>query len=245
MDTNCLICLEPHSTKQCPERKPQNCPDCAVFIKNFSDHTSLCGMKTWIFTPYPDLYATPPLERFIIGCNSPIRFLLGGIWQKPSDGDEVYSPVSGVLVRFSNEKDFTVLTGKFAPIRIAFVVKENSQFVIKLMLLASKQRFLVATDVNEPFDRNDAEKKHQWKTTLIVTAVSSTENLCFDVLAMPPRQLSMRYELRYDTSMKKFIIPHDLDIETSLSENQIVNRQAMNQLALPKVKNTDEISTII
>lgn len=232
---NCSICLELHSTKECPDRKPENCPDCDVFIKTFSDHTLLCGMKTWINKPYPDLYATPPLERLIVGSKAPILFLHGGIWQKLSDGDEFYSPESGILIRFKNEMDFAVLIGKFASIRIAFVVKEMSKFIIKLMILASKARFIVAANINEPLGPRNASKSHQWKTTLIITTTSPANNTAYDIMTLPPPQLANRHEIRYNDTTKRFVIPQGLNMESSLFENLNVNRQANNQLMLSQV----------
>lgn len=236
MDSDCLIGFEPHPTSQCPERLPQNCPNFHVFIKNYSDHTAVCAMKTWLYIAYPQLYATPPLERFIVGCKTPIRYLNGGIWKKPMDRNELFSAECGILIRFKSENDFAVLTNKFAPIRIAFVVKENSNFVVKLMLLSSKQRFMVAPHVNEHFNRVTAAKSHQWKTTLIV-AVTSIEDLCFDVMTLPPREMVKTFTLRYDKSTAKFDIPQDLEIGTLMpSDNQKVNRQPNNQLMLPQVR---------
>lgn len=240
MDIDCLICFEPHSTEDCPERKPQNCPRCHVFIKNFSDHSTLCDLKTWVFKPFPGIYAKPPVERLIVGCNKPIRFFLGGIWKKPSDSEEMFSAESGILVRFKNESDFAILTGKFAPIRIALVVKEGSKFFVKLMLLASQKRFIVATNVHQLFDRNTAAKSHTRKTTLIV-AVSSTDNLCFDIMTLRPNELANRHELRYDETNKKFLIPEELDMDLPWSENQTVNREPNNQMVLAQVKYVKQI----
>lgn len=192
-------------------------------------------MKTWTYKQFPDLYATPPLERLIIGCNGRFRFFHDGNWLKPSEGLEFHSPETGILIRFKNENDLAVLTGKFAPFRIALVVKENAQFIVKLVLLASKPRFIVAADVNEIFNRADAAKTHLWKTTLIV-AVPSTDNIVFDVMAMPPGELVQRYALRYDPSVKKFMIPPQLDINASPATAQSNKREPKDQLMLAQVK---------
>lgn len=206
---DCLICFERHSTSDCLERKPQNCPDCHNFIRRFSDHSLVCGMKRWTFQPYKHLYATPPFVRVIIGCNSPIRFLYDGNWRKPFFGEDLYSPESGAIVRFKNENDICLLSRGFAPIRIAFVVKENANFAVKLMLSSSFDRFIVAEDLDEPFDRSMAEKNHQWKTTLIV-AMASTDDLRVNVMALPPQKPERLHELIFDAVLKKFRIPVDL-----------------------------------
>lgn len=213
-DTDCSICFESHVTVDCPERKPQNCPSCHLLIKRLSDHSAVCGTKQWFFRPYEELYATSPLDRAIIGCNSPIRYLSEGTWRKPFDGEELYSLETGVLVRFKSVNDFCLLTRAFAPIRIAVVVRENSNFVAKLMLLSSVNRFIVAADVNFPFDRNTANAQYLWKTTLIV-AMASADDLRLSVVAIPPRKPARRYELIFNRSTGKFNIPQELVFPSS------------------------------
>lgn len=205
MNTDCAICLESYRTKDCPERKPENCPDCDNIIKHFSDHSAVCGRKQWIFNPYENLYATPPIDRVIVGCNASFRFLYGGLWRRPVDGIELYSAVSEIIIRFKSENDFTVSTLGFSPIRIAVVVKEEGHFMLKLMILASSERYIVLADVNEPFDRNTVSTNHQWKTTLIL-AVVPTHDLRFGLMMLPPGKLANRCEVRYDTTAKKFIV---------------------------------------
>lgn len=215
MDSDCLICFEDHSTADCPNRKPQHCPNCHIYIQHLSDHSSVCCMKQWSFQPYKNLTAKPPVQRYIIGCNVPLRFLYKGDWRKPFDGNELISPEYDVIVRFKNENDLSVLTRSFAPIRIALVVKENSKFITKLMLLASRHRFIVVKAVDEPFERNATKSKYQ---TTLVLAVSSVKQLCLSVMITPPRKLVSRYELKYDDSMKKFIIPEKLDLDTATNQ---------------------------
>lgn len=225
MDCDCLICFEGHLTNDCPDRKPQHCLDCHIFIKYLTDHSSLCSNKQWSYQPYKDLYATPPLQRIIFGCNSPIRFLYDGDWRKPYDGEELYSSESGIIIRFTNKNDFSCLTRTFAPIRIAVVVKEQSRFTIKLMLLASRNRFVVAKNLNEPFDRQAAKKNHQWKTTLIV-ATSSTKDLCLTLMTTPPRKLAKWYDLPYDVSLQTFHIPIELGgIMSSVDQHKVIYDQ--------------------
>lgn len=221
MDSDCLICFESHPTKECPERKQQNCPDCHVFIKRFADHTAICGMKTWIHQPYKDLYAMPPVERVIVGCNRPMRFFYDGCWRKFTEGAELYSAESGALIRFKTDNDFSVLTTSFAPIRILVAVRENGTFVGKLLLLSSKTRFLVAKGLNEPFDRHEAKKSHTWKTTLIV-GIGSIDDLCISAMITPSQKLARTFEMRFDKFTKRFDIPigiNLIDSDTTQIEN--------------------------
>lgn len=171
-------------------------------------------MKDWLFQPYKHLYASPTYKRIMVGSSVPFRVLYEGSWRKPSGIDDMYSAESGIIVRFKDEKDLSVLTRSFAPVRIAFVVKDGSKFVVKLMLLASRSRFIVATGLNDAFDRNTAKKNYQWKTTLIL-ALPSNDNLCVAVMGFPPHKIPRRYELQYDVSTKKFVIPDDLDVATT------------------------------
>lgn len=231
MDTDCLICFEAHSTNDCPERQPQHCPSCHIYIKLLANHSSVCSMKQWSYQPYKNLCATPPLERLIVGCNAPFRFLYDGDWRQTFDGLELYSPETGILIRFKNKNDFCCLTRSFAPIRIAFVVKEKSEFVVKLMLLASPTRFVVAVNLNEPFDRHAAQKNHQWKTTLIL-GLASTKDLRLAVMVTPPRQLVRRYELPYDQSVEKFHVPEELAVATPASKMKPSCHQENNQLVV-------------
>lgn len=184
MDSDCLICFEAHCTAECPDRKPQHCPSCHIHIRHQSDHSSVCCMKQWMFQPYKDLSAIPPLQRYIIGCNLPFRFLYDGDWRKPVEGNQLASPGYDTIIRFRNENDFSVLTGSFAPIRIAIVVKENSKFAVKLILLASRERFIVVKalrskrsyeqirvendiDFGRSFKQWLASKRHGYTTTEI------------------------------------------------------------------------------
>lgn len=215
-DMDCLICLENHSTIDCPDRKPQHCPSCHIYIKQLTDHSSVCGMKLWSYQPYKDLYAAPPLERMIVSCNSPFRFLYNGDWRQPFDGQEMYSPESGIIIRFKNVNDFSCLTCAFAPVRIAVVVKEGSRFVVKLMLLASRERFIVALPLNEPFDRH---AKKEWSPTLVL-CTPYINDLCLSVMITPPRRLAELHELKYDSSTKGFIIPDQIEM-TEAQPNQV------------------------
>lgn len=207
---DCLICFESHTAKECPGRKPEHCSSCHIFINRLTDHSPICDTKSWIFKPYKSLYVVPPMSRLFIGCNSPFRYLCDGDWRKPFDDLQMCSPESGIIVRFEGENDIKLLTRGFAPIRIAVIVKEKAEFKLKLMLLASRSRFFVAVNLNEPFDRHAAKKNRFWKTTLILT-VAATQDLCLAVMLTPPRQLVRRFELLYDQSTKKFAIPIEMD----------------------------------
>lgn len=161
-------------------------------------------MKTWIFDPYKDLYAAPPVERLIVGCNVPIRFLYDGDWRKPFDGHEMYSPEGEIIIHFKNENDFSCLTRSFAPIRIAIIVKEGSQFTMKLLLLSSRNRFVVAHRLNAPFDRHTASNSLQINSKTLILAMSSTDDLCLSVMLTPPRKVVRCYDLRYNKSLRTF-----------------------------------------
>lgn len=170
----------------------------------------------------------------LAAASSPVRFLYEGNWQKPFDGEEMYSSENGIIIRFKNENDFAVLTRSFKPIRIAVVVKENSKFVVKLILLASAEKFVVAAGLNEPFDRNTAKENRQFKTTLIL-GMSSTENLCLTVMALPPRELPRQYKLCYDESMKKFHVPEELVVTSEIQTQCLQPNRHLNAVDLPKV----------
>lgn len=228
MDSDCLICFQSHSTYDCPERKPQCCPDCHLFIKHFSDHGPACGSKQWLFQPYKDLYVKIPIERVIFGCNGPVRFLYDGMWRKPFDAEELYSTESGIMIRFKNETDFAVLSSSFAPIRIAVVVKENTEFILKLMLLASHNKLIVAKNFNQRFDRVAAKTQHQYKTTLIV-ATPSIANLCLSLSVLHPNAPFRNHEIQYNMLTKMFNIPQELS-STSLPEEQSI--EPNNQLVV-------------
>lgn len=214
MDSDCLICFESHLTIECPERKQENCPDCHAFINRFADHTAICSKKTWIFQPYEGLYAAPPVERVIVGCNSPMRFFYDGCWRKFTEGAELYSAESAAMIRFKTDQDFSVLTTSFAPIRILVTVRENGTFVGKLLLLSSKTRFLVAKGLNEPFDRNEANESHTWKTTLIL-GIGSIDDLCLSAMITPNLKLARTFEMRFDKFTKQFVIPDAINMVNS------------------------------
>lgn len=240
MDTDCLICFESHATYDCPERKPECCPDCHVFIKHFSDHTPACGLKQWLHQPYKNLYAKIPIKQIIVGFNAPMRFLYDGFWRKPFDGEEMFSTESDVFIRFQNENDFAVFSGSFAPIRIAVVIKDESDFSLKLMLLRSNEKFIVLKGFNQPFDRAAAKAKHQWKTTLIVV-VTSAENLRLSLLVQQSNSHSRMHEIRYNIVTKMFEIPQELVSSASmpkaktLQSNTQIAVNPNNQLALNNV----------
>lgn len=177
MDSDCLICLGAHNSSDCPERNEEHCPNCHIVIKNSADHSSVCGMKTWIFKPYAYMYVEPPKERCIIGVNTPFRFLKDGCWRKGCDGLELLSPETGSLFEFKFDNDICLKTTRFAPLRMVIVVKDakqttNKQFREKLLLLTSKQQMMVAVKLDKPFDRTAVPEVHDWCTTLILVVSS-------------------------------------------------------------------------
>lgn len=84
------------------------------------------------------MYAQPLKERCIISINSPFRFLKDGNWRKGIDDTEMYSSESGAFVGFKSDRDISVSTTRFAPIRILIVVKDkigdDEQFFEKLLM---------------------------------------------------------------------------------------------------------------
>lgn len=210
-DSDCLICFGSHASSECPERESQHCDDCHVFIRQCSDHTSLCGKKEWCFNQYEHIYVKQPQERCIIGFNSPFRFLKDGSYRKGSEGMDLYSAISGAIFHFKTDQDISLLSTSYVPVRIIIVVKDkvgdNDVFEEKLLLLTSPQRLLVAAEVNKPFDRNAAISND---TTLILCA--SANNLSLNVTVLPTGKEIRQYDVRYDANQKKFDIPDYLNV---------------------------------
>lgn len=218
MDLDCLICFGNHYTSLCNDRKPEHCPDCHVFIRNFSDHSSICGMKTWFYRKYEHLYVKAPIERILISCNVEFRFLKDGDWRKPEQGIEMYSSHSNAIFRFINGNDLRVLCTSFTPIRIVVVVKKNGEretFMEKLLLLSSRKQMMVGVGLNKPFNRLAANENHGWKTTLIL-AVTSYENLCVTVNVIPSGKLVRMYDLRFEEDV--FKIPESFKLSTTTTD---------------------------
>ncbi|XP_055304000.1 uncharacterized protein LOC129569294 [Sitodiplosis mosellana] len=208
MDTDCVICFRAHLTSDCPDKKPQHCPDCFNFIRRLSNHSQICGNKAWYFKPFEDVYVKPLIERFIIGCNNAFRFLTDNNWRKTGEEIEMYSPQSDAVLRFKTDLDLAILTTSFTPIRVVVVVKQdgdkNETFHEKLMLSTSKDQMIIGSSLDEPFDPT-TQRQHS-KTTLVLGMVAR-ENLCLTVYRFP---LGDRHEIRYDTTRKMFRIPDAL-----------------------------------
>lgn len=213
---DCLICFESHETRECPERLPQHCPDCHIYIQNCSDHTPVCASKTWLFKKFAGVYSEVPKERCIIGFSSPFRFLKDGSWQKGSEGMELCSSSVGALFRFKSDQDLSLFMTRFQPVRIVIVVKGKSgedecgTFVEKLVLQTSREKFMVVAQTNEPFDRNEIKKKTQHNTTLFL-AVSANDNPKITVNMFPDNQTTRSYEYAFDSKQSNTFISDEMN----------------------------------
>lgn len=206
-DLDCLICFKGHPSSECPSRKPEHCADCHAYIINPSDHSSVCGMKRWTFKRevYANLGAKPLYERAIMSFSSSFRVLKNHSWVKMNDGEELCSSPTGAVFRFISNTDLCLLSVGYAPVRIVIVVKdaENESFTKKLMLLTSPQRFLVATDLNHPFDRSAKVSNH---TTLVLAVSAIGLSIDINILGKSARS----HQLVYDGH--QFLIPNELNV---------------------------------
>lgn len=123
----------------------------------------------------------------------------------------MYSPETGAFFRFKSEKDISLFSTGFVPIRIAIVIKEKSseKFVEKLWLMTSKTQLMVAAPVEKQFDRN-SNANNRYSTLILAT--SADDNLEFIVNVFPKDKPARNYVLRYDQMTKKFHIPDGLKI---------------------------------
>lgn len=217
-DSGCLICWEDHGSKDCPERKPEHCPDCHIFIRICSDHSSVCGMRTWKYKKYEHLYVAEPSERCVIGFNSSFRFLKDGSWRKGNESMDMLSPISGALFRFKTDKDLALLSNTYVPVRIVIVVKAGGTCEEKLLLMTSKQRVMVATTLNRTFDRED--EVHERNTTLVLAAFGT--GLVITVSVQPQKGELRTYELPFDELTKAFAIPEHLNVASILPANMVL-----------------------
>lgn len=198
-----MICFNSHATSECPERTEQHCPDCHAHIRICSDHTSVCGIKTWTYKKYANLYVGRPTERFVISIEAPFRFLMNECWRKGTDGLEMYSPVTGAFFQYKSEYDLSFLSNGFVGLRIVVVVRDAAKFTQKLVLVTAKTQVLVAAKMNSVFDRNIANNRH---TTLFL-AVSAKDEPIINVNVFPKDKAARHYVLRYDLDAKEFKIP--------------------------------------
>lgn len=213
-DADCLICFGEHDTNDCPERKPQHCQNCHVFILRCSDHSNVCPKKTWVHQIYKNLYVAEPKDRFIIGFDCAFRVLINGCWRKVNEDLELYSKYNGAVISFKSDLDLCVSTRSFAPIRISIVVKDsidvNDVFNEKLVLLTSRKQGVVAKLLDKPFDRNDAKQSHELKTTLIVALNAKfSPKLSVNDLT---KQLTT-HEIQFENVSKQFLVPDALRIK--------------------------------
>lgn len=215
MDSDCLICLGSHGSKECEERKLQHCADCHMFIRYSSDHSPVCGNKQWVYDVYDKLYASTPLVRCNIGFNCVFRFFQNKIWHKPCEDIDAYSTTSGILFRFKSDKDLSLLSNEFVHGRILVVVKDTDGAINeKLVLMTSKAKMMVATLIDKPFDRVAAEHTYGADTSLIL-AVSGDCNPVITISLFPKSGLARHHELRYDSTTKSFQIPFELTIDAA------------------------------
>lgn len=212
-DPDCLICYEPHASTDCPERTEQHCHDCHAYIRVCSDHTSVCGTKTWLYEKYAELYVNQPKQRFVLSVNAPFRFLMNKCWRKGTDGLNMYSPATGAFFQYKSEYDLTLLSNRFVGIRIVVVVKESGRFVEKLVLLTSKTKLIVAAQVDNEFNRNNAHHV-DWHTTLYL-AMSGKDKPIININAFPNGKMARQFVLQYDQDTKRFKIPVGLDVNVA------------------------------
>lgn len=217
-DVDCLICFGSHASIECPERSKQHCPDCHVLVRHCSDHTPVCGSKTWIYNRFAGLYAKVPMERCIVSIDSPFRFLLDGCWRKGTDGMSIYSSETGAFFEFKSDNDLSLLSNKFVGIRIAIVVKESNKFVEKLLLLTSKSQMIGVVHVDNDFNRNHIDRN----TSLVLCVSSDTPVIKINVF--PKNKPAREYSVRYNGETKKFNIPDGLRTDLNLGLMCLVMR---------------------
>lgn len=146
--------------------------------------------------------------------DSPIRFIKDGCFRKGTDGLELLTPESGAIFEFKSERDLTIQTTRFAPIRIVVVVKElvenKDVFYEKLVLLTSKKQIIVASKLNDVFDRNACSETHDWYTTLILV-VPSKDSPSILLNTFPFNKPARFYKISYNQETKTFDIPSGLN----------------------------------
>lgn len=207
-DSDCMICFETHASSECPNRTQQHCPDCHVFIRHCSDHTSVCGKKTWAYNQYGNLYANRPSARFVIGINTPFRFFMDN-WRKGGDGFEMYSPVTGAFFCYKSDNDLVMLSRKFVGIRIKVVVKVSGKFYEKLWLVTSKDKLISAVHADKEFHPHYARDQH----TTLTLAVSADQDPVIDINAFPKNKAARHYIIPFDKLTGTFKIPDGLALK--------------------------------
>lgn len=159
MDTDCLICMGAHHSKDCSQRKLWHCSDCHIYIRHCSDHSPVCSNKNWVYDAYNELYARSPLQRCNIGFDQNVRFYMNEIWRKSCEGLEAYSTCNGIYFRFATDRDLEIHSNKFVHGRILVVVKDlDGTFKQKLVLMTSKERMMTAIDINQQFHVANAQR---------------------------------------------------------------------------------------
>lgn len=203
-----------HPSTDCKERKLEHCKDCHIYIRHFSDHTTVCANKNWIYDVYDNLYVAMPLQRCNIGFDCDVRFYMNENWRKASEGVDAYSTSNGIYLRFATDKDLSLLSNSFGHARIVVVVKDNNGNLIqKLTLMTSKTKMMLAVSMNKPFDQADGKSDAS-----LILAVSGNPRISISLF--PKNGLARHHDLRFDSVTKEFHIPDELKIEaaTPLSE---------------------------
>lgn len=214
MDLDCMICMGPHASKDCNQRKLQHCSDCHIYIRHCSDHTSVCSKKSWIYDVYDELYARMPLQRCNIGFNQEVRFFMNDIWRKSYEGIEAYSANNGIYFHFATDRDLTVQSNRFVHGRILIIVKDmDGAFKQKLVLMTSKTKMILATVMDQPFNLSNA-KQFTGDTSLIL-AVSGDCDPVITISLFPKNGRARHHDLCFDSAMKAFQIPDELKIVTA------------------------------
>lgn len=212
---DCIICYKSHATDDCPDITPNHCPDCHMYIRVYSDHTPVCGLRTWIYNKYARLYASPTKERCIISIDTPFRFWKDSCWRKGNDGLEMYSSVTGAFFQYKSEHDLSLSSNAFVGIRIAIVIKDSDHFHEKLLLLTSMTKLMVAKNVDKKLPQNGNYASD--RNTTLVLAMSAQDNPTVQINVFPKNKPSRCYVIRYDQLTKQFRIPDGLNSQTSSS----------------------------
>lgn len=205
-----------HQAKDCKQRKLQHCKDCHIYIRRFSDHSSICANKKWVYDVYYNLYAAIPLERCNIGFNTDVRFYTNENWRKSCEGVDAYSTSSGIYFRFVTDKDLSVYSNSFVHARILIVVKDaEDKLMQKLVLMTSKTKMMIATSMDQPFNCENA-MQYEGDTSLIL-AVSGDCNPVISISVYPKNGLARHHALHYDSAAKEFQVPDELKIGAATS----------------------------
>lgn len=231
MDTDCLICMGDHHSKDCNQRKMQHCSECHVYIRHFSDHSLVCSNKNWIYDVYDDLYVRMPLQRCNIGFDSSIRYYMNDSWRKPTEGTEAFSTSTGIYFRFVSNLDLELHSNKFVHARVLVIVKySDGTFKEKLVLMTSKNRMITAIAVNQPFQIANAERcEHD---TSLILAMSTEISPVVTISVFPINGSARYHQIRFDCATDAFQIPAELTIGPAVSAPEAAAASASMTVAV-------------